>query len=95
MGNGIGSIIFAALVLGYCVLLLFVLGAVPGTGTVLRLISLGIDLLAAAALLSAGVLAIQADQPYRDWRQAHRPAPRRRPRRYDDEYDDYERRPRR
>lgn len=83
IANGIGSIIFGALVLGVGLL------AGIGGGNVASLIIAPIE---AAVLVLAGVLAIQCDQPYKEWRYVHKPPPRYRPRpRYDDE-DDYRRR---
>ncbi len=75
LGNGIGSIIFAALVGGSGMLRLALLGA-----NVVELVGALVNLLGGAALLVAGILALVGRDGYRAYRHARggAPYPRRR-----------------
>lgn len=69
--NGIGSILFGVLYLGYGITTLnspFFEGA-----EAMRAVAVGINLLCSVALFAAGILGIVGRQDYKDWRQANRP----------------------
>jgi hypothetical protein len=77
LGNGIGSIIFAAILGGLAILLLVVVvGAravgAPTTPTWLGLLGMVVYGLAAAALLVAGILALAGREGYRAYRRYRR-----------------------
>jgi hypothetical protein len=75
LGNGIGSLIFGLIYLGYGVVM--VLGGVAAAGTglpggaVLAIFG-GVFVLGGAGLLAAGVLALVGRQDYKAWRRAQR-----------------------
>jgi hypothetical protein len=79
LGNGIGSIIFAALIGGITLVVLVAAASVrsvrgeatPGWAVVIPLV---INSLAAFGLLAAGVLALVGRQGYREYRRYHYPA---------------------
>jgi hypothetical protein len=64
MGNGIGSLVFAALELGHT----FWLISLVGFQTILIL-----PILAGVGLLAAGVMAIMARADYLDWKKSQKP----------------------
>lgn len=79
LGNGIGSIIFAALIGGLGLITLVVAGVAGVWWAVLAAV---INLLAGAGLLAAGVLALVGRDGYKRWRHWRNPPPARRSRDY-------------
>src|SRR5947209_7885462 len=68
LGNGIGSIIFGGLIGGLGLLALMSAGAVRGGNAWGGALQGAINLVVAAALLTAGVLALIGRDGYREWR---------------------------
>jgi hypothetical protein len=77
LGNGIGSIIFGALIGGLSLVALLGTAAVRGGNVGGGVLQAAINLVVAAALLAAGVLALIGRDGYRAWRRAIAPPVRR------------------